>query len=177
MKRFITGFLCGALLFGGTAVLADSVSMVGKIVDGEVSVFYNDEPLAAKAITVEGTSYLPVRTVGNTLGAQIDYRDGAIYVEKTDDYEAIKTQVMNDIKLEMRKEELRDEIAKLYAAVENQREQITELERGIEISEKQGGYTPSLIQAKQIIESSIQVNIQKIKELEAELAELEATEE
>lgn len=176
MRRFVSGLLLGALIFGGSSVLADGVVWTGKTIEGELPVFYNGEPLVAKAIVVEGTSFLPLRTIGNTLGAKVEYKDGAVYVEKANDYEAIKEKIVNDIKLEMRKEELRDEIAKLYAAIENQRERIAELERSIEISENQGGYTPSLIQAKQIIESSIQANLQKIKELEAELAALEEEE-
>jgi len=177
MKRFITGFLCGALLFGGTAVLADSVSLVGKKVDGEVSVFYNDEPLAAKAITVEGTSYLPVRTVGNTLGAKIEYRDGAVYVEQVDEYDAIKEKVLKDIQVEMKKEELRKELEKLQKAVENNKKLISELEKDIELNSSQGFDVSSLIRVKETTEAVNQQNLQKIKELEAQLAELEGQED
>jgi len=177
MKRFILGVICGALIFGGTSVLADSFSLVGKIVDGEVPVYYNEEPLAVRAITVEGASYLPVRTIGNTLGANIEYRDGAVYVEKQNEYESIKQQVMNDIKNEMRKEELQAEIAKLQAANESIKQSLEIVEREIEIGKAEGAYIEGSLMAKQNLENSLQKNLQRIQELEAQLAELEATEE
>lgn len=173
VKRFALGFICGALIFGGTAVLAESVSLVGKTVDGEVPVYYNDEPLVAKAITVEGTSYLPVRTVGNTLGANIEYRDGAVYVEQEDQYEAIKEKVMSDIKLEMQKDELRKEIEKLQAANANIRERIADLEKEIEHGLSAGSLVDGSVKAKEIVEKTLQTNLQKIADLEAQLAALE----
>lgn len=175
MKRFVMGFICAALIFGGTSVLADSISFVGKTIDSEIPVYYNEEPLVAKAIAVEGMSYLPVRTVGNTLGAKIEYRDGAIFMEKTDDYEAIKQQVMNDIKLEMQKEEIRKEITKLQTAIENGRKQISELE--IDIARNEGAVKDTLVQLKATVETIIQQQEAKIKELEAQLAELEGQED
>ena len=177
MKKFVLGVICGALIFGGSSVLADSLSLVGKTVDGEVPVYYNDEPLVAKAITVQGTSYLPVRTIGNTLGVDIQYKDGAVYVEKQEEYEAIKQQVMKDIKKEMRKEELQSEIAKLQAANEKIRESLEIVEKEIEIGTEQGAYIEGSLMAKANLESALQKNIQRIQELEAELAELEGQED
>jgi hypothetical protein len=172
MKKFILGFVCGALIFGGTAVLADGVSLIGKTVDGEVPVFYNDEPLVAKAITVEGTSYLPVRTVGNTLGAQIEYRDGAVHVEQKNDTEIIKQQVMNEIKIEMRKEEIRKNLDGLKKGIEAYTELANQAKQNLEIETEpiiRADYERTIRDAEQII----QKNQQKIAELEAELAALE----
>lgn len=173
MKKFVLGVLCGAFLFGGTSVLAESISLVGKKIEKEIPVHYNGEPLVAKAIVVEGTSYLPVRTIGNTLGADIKYRDGAVYVEKANDYDAIKEKIVNDIKREMRKEELQTEIAKLQAANEKIRESLEIVEKDIEIGTEQGAYIEGSLMAKANLESALQKNIQRIQELEAELAALE----
>lgn len=175
MKRFVMGVICGALIFGGTSVLADSISLVGKTIDGEIPVYYNKEPLAAKAIVVEGISYLPVRTVGNTLGATIEYRDGAVYVEQADQYEVIKEKVLNDLKLEMQKEEIQKEISKLQTANENLRKQVVELEN--DIKRNDGAVRDTLIQLKTSAETIIQQQEAKIKELEAQLAELEGQED
>lgn len=175
MKRFVVGFVCGALIFGGTSVLADGISFVGKKIEREIPVYYNKEPLAAKAIVVEGISYLPVRTVGNTLGATIEYRDGAVYVEQADQYEIIKERVLSDIKLEMQKEEIQKEIAKLQTAIENGRKRISELES--DIAKNEGAVRDALVQVKTSVEIVIQQQEAKIKELEAELAELEGQED
>ena len=174
MKRFVIGFLFGALIFGGSSVLADDVSWVGKSIDGELPIYYNGEPLVAKAIVVNGTSFLPVRTIGNTLGAQVEYRDGAVYVERENEreYEKLKQQVMNDLKIETRKEELRKEIAKLQAANENLKARLAEVEKDIQEGIASGGFIGGSEQAKQIIENTIQANQQKIQQLEAELAAL-----
>jgi len=174
MKRFALGFICGALLFGGTAVLAEGVSLVGKRVDGEIPVIYNDEPLVAKAITVEGTSYLPVRTVGNTLGAKIEYKDGAVYVEKADEYEALKEKILNDLKFEAQKEELQKEISKLQTAIENSRRNISELEKQIAAIEyPDDPVREALLRTKASVENIIQQHEAKIRELQVHLAALE----
>jgi len=173
MKKFVLGILCGAFLFGGTSVLAESISLVGKKIEKEIPVNYNGEPLVAKAIVVEGTSYLPVRTVGNTLGATVEFKDGVIHVEKTNDYDVIRDKVMNDIKREMRIEELREEISKLKEANEKIKESLEIVENDIEKSTVDGGYIEGSLMAKANLESAIQNNLKKISELEAELAELE----
>jgi len=176
MKRFILGVICGALLFGGTSVLAESISLVGKTIDTEIPVYFNEEPLAAKAIAVEGTSYLPVRTVGNTLGATIEYRDGAVYVEQADQYEVIKEKVLKDLKLEMQREEIQKEISKLQTANENLRKQVSVLENSIEV-EPVPSVKENMIKIKENTLEMITQNEQKIAELQAQLAELEGQED
>ncbi|OXM83961.1 hypothetical protein CF651_22880 [Paenibacillus rigui] len=47
--------------------------MIGKVVDGVVDVTVNGNKLNSQAITIDGTSYLPVRDIGNVLGLKVDY--------------------------------------------------------------------------------------------------------
>ena len=177
MKKFVFGFVLGALIFGGTTVLADNVSLIGKEIQGELTVYFNGEPLIAKAIVVDGVSYLPIRTVGNTLGARIEYRNGAVYVEKENEYEEIKEQVMNDIKREMRKEEILEEIKKLRSANEKFQESLISIENDIKIGQEKGADIQAHLIVKSNLENSIKQNLQIIAELEAELAALEEEEE
>jgi len=172
MKKFVLGVLFGALIFGGTSVLADSVSLIGKPIQNEIPVFHNNERLETKAIAVDGVSYLPVRTIGNALGARVEFRDGAIHVEKQDDYDAIKEKVLNDIRLEQQKEELREEIAKIQASMENIRSQISNFEKEIAAS-KEDGVADKLKQLKEALEQTLQQQQQRIAELEEELKKLE----
>lgn len=172
MKKFVLGVLFGALIFGGTSVLADSVSLIGKSIQNEFPVFYNNERLEAKAIAVDGVSYLPVRAIGDALGARVEFRDGAIYVEKQDDYEAIKEEVMHDIRVEQRKEELREEIARVQAAIESMRSQISNIGKEM-AAPKEDGIADQLKKLEEALEKTLQQQQQKLAELEEELKKLE----
>jgi len=51
MKKFIAGFICGALLFSGVSVFAATKSpMIGKRVDGVASVIVNGKKLEKDAV-------------------------------------------------------------------------------------------------------------------------------
>lgn len=77
MKKFIAGFICGALLFSGVSVFAATKSpMIGKRVDGVASVIVNGKKLEKDAILIEGTSYLPVRAMTEAIGGKIISANG-----------------------------------------------------------------------------------------------------
>lgn len=68
MRKYIIGSLFGLLIGGSISVHAEVISLVGKVVEGEMPVKINGKTLNNKAIVVDGTSYLPVHAIGNTLG-------------------------------------------------------------------------------------------------------------
>ena len=177
MKKFILGVICGALIFGGTSVLADSLSLVGKTVQKEVTVNFNGEPLAVKAIMVNNTTYLPIRMLGNLLGAKIEYKDGEVHMEKPDEYQNIKEQILTEIMLEEQKGEIKKKIAELQLAIENGQKRIVELEDEINRDGNDGVVKEALMKAKEITQTVLQQQLAQLAELEAQLAELEATEE
>jgi len=172
MRKFIAGFICGAVLLFGTSVLAESVTMVGKTIQSEIPVYLNGENLAVNAIAVDGASYLPVRVIASTLGAKVDFRGGVIHLEKSNEADALKEEILAEIRLENQKSEIRKEIDKLRAAIDNNNRQIQHFEELIanepdtlikETYEKNIG----------MIEQVIQQQTQKIADLEAQLAALE----
>ena len=69
MKKFITGFLVGAMLFSviGTAAISYVADVAGfkVLVNGEE--FVSDPP----ALVVEGRTYLPLRAMGDALGVPV----------------------------------------------------------------------------------------------------------
>lgn len=73
MKRFITGFLVGALMFG--MIGAAAVSYVANSADFKVMVngkeFISDPP----ALVVEGKTYLPLRSMGEALGVPVNWNE------------------------------------------------------------------------------------------------------
>ncbi|OQB13331.1 MAG: hypothetical protein BWY15_01795 [Firmicutes bacterium ADurb.Bin193] len=73
MKRFMSGFLLGAMLFGVVGAVA--VSYVANPVDFKVLVngkeFVSDPP----ALEVEGRTYLPLRAMGEALGVPVNWNE------------------------------------------------------------------------------------------------------
>ena len=73
MKKFISGFVIGATIFGGLSGLA--VSYVANSVDFKVLVngkeFVSDPP----ALIVEGRTYLPLRAMGEALGVPVNWNE------------------------------------------------------------------------------------------------------
>lgn len=67
------GLIIGAALMFTTSVQAEVVSMIGKVVDGAFQVKVNGKTLNNQAIVIEGTSYLPVREFGESLGMDVKF--------------------------------------------------------------------------------------------------------
>lgn len=73
MKKFISGFIVGAMLFSVIGVFA--VSYVANPVNFKVMVngeeFVSDPP----ALVVEGRTYLPLRAIGDALGVPVNWNE------------------------------------------------------------------------------------------------------
>lgn len=73
MKRFICGFLAGAMIFGAAGVFA--AQYIANPVDFKVMVngeeFISDPP----ALEVEGRTYLPLRAMGDALGVPVTWNE------------------------------------------------------------------------------------------------------
>lgn len=119
MRKYLIGFVVGLLVFVGTTALADEISNVGKKIEVEVPVVLNGEELLVKAVAFEGTSYLPVRAVAESLGLEVDYKDGVIYLEG-----GSVQNVAEEVKRILRIEEIEREIAQYEEAIKNLKDQI-----------------------------------------------------
>ncbi|MEC0265129.1 stalk domain-containing protein [Paenibacillus anseongense] len=73
MRKYIVGAIFGALLMTAFSASAEVSSVIGKVVDGAFSVKINDKSLNNQAVVIEGTSYLPVREIGEALGMDIKF--------------------------------------------------------------------------------------------------------
>lgn len=74
MKKFLIGIIVGAVLSFSASVYADDIaSLVGKEIQGEFPVKVNGEKLANNAAVVDGTSYLPVRAIGDALNMEVSF--------------------------------------------------------------------------------------------------------
>lgn len=74
MKKMFLGILIGVAVSVPATIFADEIaSVVGKKVDGEFAVTLNNNKLDVPAIVIEGTSYAPVRVIGETLGLDVKF--------------------------------------------------------------------------------------------------------
>ncbi|MCG7407681.1 hypothetical protein MH117_09620 [Paenibacillus sp. ACRRX] len=71
MKKFISGIVVGALLFGGTSIFADSIkNLVGEKVTGIYVVEQGGKKIADGAI-INGSAYVPVRAIADATGTPL----------------------------------------------------------------------------------------------------------
>jgi hypothetical protein len=73
MKKILLGVIIGMLVSLPIYVFADVTSMIGKKVETEVPVKLDGKYLDAKAIAIQGTSYLPVRSLSEAIGYNVQY--------------------------------------------------------------------------------------------------------
>lgn len=74
MRKYTIGFLIGIVLtITSTTYAVPIKSYIGKVIQGEFIVRINGEPLAKKAIVIEGASYIPVREIGDALGYEVSF--------------------------------------------------------------------------------------------------------
>ena len=79
MKKFISGFLAGALIFGTIGVMAATYiaepATFKVMVNGEE--FKSDPP----AMAINGYTYLPLRAMGNALGVPVEWNNELMLAE------------------------------------------------------------------------------------------------
>lgn len=73
MRKFILGFVLGALLFSGVQVFANNVTLVGKKVGSEAEL-YLDGKRMSDVIIVDNKSFAPVREIAESLGRAVEYQ-------------------------------------------------------------------------------------------------------
>ena len=79
MKRFVCGFILGALLFGGLSTFA--VSYIAESAEFKVLVNGNEFVSDPPALVVDGRTYLPLRAMGETLGVPVRWNEELRQVE------------------------------------------------------------------------------------------------
>ncbi|MCR8641556.1 stalk domain-containing protein [Paenibacillus sp. N1-5-1-14] len=72
MKKYIIGFVCGALVFSATSAFASS-SVTATLEKFNLLVNGEKKALDKQMITVDGSSYMPVRAISNMLGYEVQF--------------------------------------------------------------------------------------------------------
>jgi hypothetical protein len=74
MKKFWIGLIVGLILAIPVGAHADEViSLVGKTIQGEFDVSLNGKKLNNRAIVIDGTSYVPIREIGESFGLDVSF--------------------------------------------------------------------------------------------------------
>lgn len=159
MKKYIVGFLVGAIFTLSTSVFADDIkSIIGQSVQGTAVVSLDDKEIGS-AVIINGTSYAPVRTISEASGLSVDYSKGVVKMKTK-----AKQYSVDDIQ---------KEIDKYTALIASTEEGITRANASIEagnLSEDELNY---LTENKTKREKLVESYKAKISELQSQLAELQ----
>lgn len=153
MRKYVVGFIIGAVFASAFPAYGAVSSMIGKKVQAENTVIVNGKVLDVKSVNIGGTTYAPNRAIANALGLDIKFENGQVTFEsKEGEVDMVEEYLQSDLyKLEL---QLR-EISLKIATLENER----------------GNATPERVDEinKEIIELTEQA-----KPIQAKIAELEA---
>jgi len=81
MKKFIMGFIIGGLLFGATGVYAAEQFKKAYVKEWGFNVCGEPVELTSKIVTIDGSSYLPVKEVAKNLGYEVSFNSNTKEVE------------------------------------------------------------------------------------------------
>jgi hypothetical protein len=74
LSVLILGIIIGVALAVTSSVYADDIqSLVGKAIQGEFPVKLDGKTLNKKAVVIDGSSYLPVRVIGDAIGYDVTF--------------------------------------------------------------------------------------------------------
>lgn len=74
MKKFVMGLIVGIAITASATAFADEIeSIIGKTVEGQFPVKIDGVTLDKQAAVIDGTSYLPVRAIGEAIGRDVSF--------------------------------------------------------------------------------------------------------
>lgn len=85
MRKIVIGvasFVAGVLMTASLTAYGADISKVGKKITGEYSVSVNGSKLAQKAVAVDGTTYAPLRAIGESLGYDVTFQNKQVQFTK-----------------------------------------------------------------------------------------------
>lgn len=78
VKKFLAGILFGGILVFSITGYADS--LIGKQIDATFPLFINNEQSPKNVVSIEGTSYLPVRSAGEMFGYDVNFQNETVFL-------------------------------------------------------------------------------------------------
>ncbi|GIQ63729.1 hypothetical protein PACILC2_22970 [Paenibacillus cisolokensis] len=174
MKKIIAGIVGFSLLLVGTSVSASVIkdAIIGKKVDGVAKVIVDGKALETNAITINGTSYVPVRALTEAVGGKVVRATSGTIELKTESGDTVNPEIM------AKKSNLETEINSRKREIEKAKERLA-LNQSIidntdELVTTNGKIPFEETEQYAKIVAEMERDQAKIKQLEAEIAELEA---
>ncbi|MHA7963516.1 hypothetical protein ACX93W_05165 [Paenibacillus sp. CAU 1782] len=134
MKKYVIGFIIGALLMFSGQALANTVSRIGLKVGAEATVILNGNQLP-DAIIVDSKSYAPVKDIADAFGADVKYEPASKGKKAVITMVGDVKQYPSDLQiliLQKEKEELVNDLTLNHNSVENANKYLTEAKQKYE---------------------------------------------
>jgi len=168
MKRFISGLLVGFFLSIPSLALAEQVSMIGKTVQNEYPVIVDGNQLGVNAIAIDGTSYLPIRALGEATERKVEFRDKKVILTKIETEQPIQEEG-GGVSVEVPVQENHYTLETVNEAIENLELDIGVMTKLVESHESEfGSDSPAIKQAKENIKR-MQEQLEYLKKVKSEL--------
>jgi len=182
MKKVLVGFLAGVIVTAAGTAYADDIvsSIVGKTVQGSFPVKVDGKQLTSQAAVIDGTSYLPVRAVGEALNKEVtfDAELGIELKEKEGTPVTAPTQQPTATSIPAQPISKQEQIDELKVKLEDQKQSLETYNGLIKVNE-------STLADPNVPKESVQKTIdgykkivteiqQRISEYEAQIAAIEA---
>lgn len=183
MRKYVIGFIAGVLVATAGVAAADTVSLIGKKIQSEAVVTLDGETIGTAIIT-DGTSFVPIRVVGEATGLKVGYEKGNVKLET--DKEAMKRLKV----LKLRLDGLEIELQSAKRRVETKEQSIVSSLEGrakwqgvldglapdasTEMRQRYVDLIAGNIAGHAILQSELADLQAKVKEIEAEIEEVKA---
>lgn len=125
MRKYVIGIFVGFALSFAVGAHAEVINMIGKTIEGSFPIKIDGKQLENQAVVVEGSSYLPVRAIGDALGMEILFdanlgielkQKGDVGLLAADRERDIRTLKLYDLRKQA--DELQKQIQELYKIIE-----------------------------------------------------------
>ena len=171
MKKFVLGLLIGFLLAAPAFAFAEQVSMVGKKVQTEYPVIVDGKELEVKAIAIDGTSYAPLRVIGQAVGYDVSFKDKTvIFTSKSEEGERMETQTPSvpTTTPEEQRREYQYTLENIDMAISGKESEINALLMGIGMAESVGQPQEKIDELKAQL-TRTQQELERLRQIKAEL--------
>jgi hypothetical protein len=81
LKKYLVGLVFGFILSIATMSYAGS-EMIGKMIDSTYPLIIDGKRVQGEAISIDGTSYIPVRSAAEIFGYKVDFNNDQIILKK-----------------------------------------------------------------------------------------------
>lgn len=93
--KLLTAFMCGAVFFSGVSYAATELK--ARVTDYKLNINEVERTISNPIVSINGSSYLPVRNLSEEIGFEVQFKDNTIYLNK---YEKLpQTIEKNNVKI------------------------------------------------------------------------------